>query len=53
MTYCAEIRPDSAKTILLLETTEMKVLKKLAGKTLLGRERSENIRRTCKTGKYK
>lgn len=49
MTYCAEIRPDTTKTKRLLETTEMKVLRSIAGKTLLDRETSENIRRTCKT----
>ena len=47
MTYTAETRPETAKTKRLLETTEMKVLRGIAGKTLLDRETSENIRRTC------
>ncbi|XP_015177010.1 PREDICTED: uncharacterized protein LOC107066683 [Polistes dominula] len=52
MTYCAETRPDSAKIKRLLETTEMKILRKIrkiARKTLLDKERSEKIRRTCQT----
>ena len=47
MTYTAETRPKTAKTKRLLETTEMKVLRGIAEKTLLDRETSENIRRTC------
>ena len=47
MTYTAETRPETAKTKRLLETTEIKVLRGIAGKTLLDRETSENIRRTC------
>ena len=48
MTYTAETRPDTAKTKELLETTEMRVLRRIAGKTLLDRERNESIRRACK-----
>ena len=48
MTYTAETRPDTAKTKQLLETTEMRVLRRIAGKTLLDRERNESIRRACK-----
>lgn len=47
MTYTAETRPDTARTRQLLETTEMRVLRRIAGKTLLDRERSEDIRKTC------
>ncbi|XP_045480918.1 uncharacterized protein LOC123685306 [Harmonia axyridis] len=47
MTYTAETRPDTTKTKRLLETCEMKVLRKIAGKTLLDRERSDNIRKMC------
>lgn len=47
MTYTAETRPDTTKTKQLLETTEMRVLRRMTGKTLLDRERSESIRRTC------
>ena len=48
MTYTAETRPDTTKTKRILETCEMKVLRKIAGKTLLDRERSDNIKRTSK-----
>lgn len=47
MTYTAETRPDTTKTKRILETGEMKVLRKIVGKTLLDRERNENIRRSC------
>lgn len=47
MTYTAETRPTTAKTKQLMESAEMKVARKIAGKTLLDRERSENIRQTC------
>ncbi|XP_030765794.1 uncharacterized protein LOC115889857 [Sitophilus oryzae] len=48
MTYTAETRPDTAKTKRFLETGEMKILRKITSKTLLDRERSNNIRKTCK-----
>lgn len=48
MTYTAETRPDTEKTKRILEVGEMKILRKIAGKTLLDRERSDNIRRTCR-----
>lgn len=47
MTYTSETRPDTSKTKQLLETTEMKILRRISGKTLLDRERSENIRGQC------
>ena len=47
MTYIAETGPETAKTKRLLETTEIKVLRGIAEKTLLDKETSENIRRTC------
>lgn len=47
ITYQAETRPDTVKTKRLLETTEMKILRKIVGKTLWDRERSENIRKMC------
>ncbi|XP_045463812.1 uncharacterized protein LOC123673370 [Harmonia axyridis] len=47
MTYTAETRPDTAKTKRILEVGEMKILRKIAGKTLFDRERSDNVRRTC------
>ncbi|XP_044749727.1 uncharacterized protein LOC123310328 [Coccinella septempunctata] len=49
MIYTAETRPDTFKTRRLLETTEMRVLRRITGKTMRDRERSENIRRECKT----
>ncbi|XP_015181515.1 PREDICTED: uncharacterized protein LOC107069067 [Polistes dominula] len=48
MTYCAETRSDSAKTKRLLETTEMKILRKIARKTLLDKERSEKVEEHAK-----
>ncbi|XP_057653803.1 uncharacterized protein LOC130892403 [Diorhabda carinulata] len=48
MTYSAETRPDTAKTKRLLETSEMKALRKITGKTLLDRERSDEIRQKCR-----
>ena len=47
MTYTAETRPETEKTKRLLETTEIKVLRGIAGKTFLDRKTSENIRGTC------
>ncbi|XP_057671965.1 uncharacterized protein LOC130903732 [Diorhabda carinulata] len=47
MTYTAEIRTETAKTKRIIEIAEIKVLRRIAGKTLLDRERSENIRRFC------
>ena len=47
MTYTAETRPETAKTTRLLETTEMKVLRGIAEKTLLDRKTSENITLTA------
>ena len=48
MTYTAETRPDTLKTKQLLETTEIRVRRRITGKTLFDRERSENVRETCK-----
>ncbi|XP_057660707.1 uncharacterized protein LOC130896542 [Diorhabda carinulata] len=47
MIYIAETRPDTKR---LLETTEMKVLRKIARKIFLDRERTENMRNMCKVG---
>ena len=47
MTYTAETRPETTKTKRLLQTTEMKILRRIAGKTLLDLERNENIRTAC------
>lgn len=34
MTYTAETRPDTTQTKKLLETSEMRILRKITGKTL-------------------
>lgn len=47
MTYTAETRPETRRTQRYLETSEMKTLRKIAGKTLWDRETNENIRRIC------
>lgn len=52
MTYTVETRPDTSKTKKILETNEMKVFRKITGKTLMDRERNENIRTICKINKY-
>jgi hypothetical protein len=48
MNCTGKIRPDSAKNQRLLEATEMKVLSKIAGRTLLGMVRRRDIRRMSK-----
>ncbi|CAH1276451.1 unnamed protein product [Diabrotica balteata] len=45
--YTAETRPDASKTRRLLETTEMKILRRISGRSLVYRERSEKISRRC------
>lgn len=47
MTYTAETRPQTSRTQRYLETSEMRTLRKIAGKTLWDRETSESIRRIC------
>ena len=42
--YAAETRLETSKKI---ETTEMKIARRTAGKTLTDRERSDNIRQIC------
>ena len=46
LTYAAEIRPKISKTKRIFESTEMKIARRIAGKTLMDRERSESIRQT-------
>ncbi|XP_056629875.1 uncharacterized protein LOC130440639 [Diorhabda sublineata] len=48
ITYTEETRPETERTKRMMGTAEIKVLHRIAGKTLLDRERSENIRRLCK-----
>jgi len=45
MTYIAKTRTDISKTKRLLETTGMR---RVSGKTLLDKVRSEDIKRSCK-----
>ncbi|CAG9835898.1 unnamed protein product [Diabrotica balteata] len=47
MTYTSETRPDTSKTQQLLETAEMRLLRRITGNTLRDRMRSEEIRRKC------
>lgn len=47
LTYVAETRPETSKTRQIMEATEMKIVRRIAGRTLLDRERSEDIRRAC------
>ena len=47
LTYAAETRPETSKTKRILETAEMKIARRIAGKTLMDRIRSDNIRQTC------
>ncbi|XP_056648814.1 uncharacterized protein LOC130453212 [Diorhabda sublineata] len=44
MTYTAETRPDTSKTKRMMKTADMKVLRSIAGKTLLNKERSKEVR---------
>jgi hypothetical protein len=53
MTYTVETRPDAARTQETKETTEMAVLRKTAGKTLLDRVRSKDIRCICRVEEIK
>ena len=46
-TYTVETRPETSKTRQILEATEMKVVRKIAGEKLTYRVISENIRRMC------
>lgn len=48
ITYAAETRPDTAKTMQMMRTTEMKVLRSIHGKTLHDRARNEDIREWSK-----
>lgn len=42
MTYAAENRPETSTTRRILETAEMKVVRRIAGKMLMCNERSED-----------
>ena len=47
LTYAAETRPETSKIKRILETSEMKIAQRIAGKTLMDRIRSDNMRQTC------
>ena len=42
--YAAETQPETSKTKRILETRKMKIVRRITGKTLMERERSDNIR---------
>lgn len=44
-TYTVEKRPDTAGTRWIVETTEIKMVRRMAGKTLADKERNGNLRR--------
>lgn len=49
MTFCIrEARSETAKIRRVLETAEMKIVRRIAGKILTARERSEDIRNMCR-----
>ena len=47
LTYAAETRSDTAKTRQILETTEMKTLRRIMNKTRLDKIRNRDIREKC------
>ena len=47
LTYAAETRTDTAKTVQILEVTEMKTLRRITNKTRMDKIRNERIRETC------
>ncbi|KAJ4445342.1 hypothetical protein ANN_07147 [Periplaneta americana] len=48
LTYAVEIRPETAKTKQMLDTTEMKTLRKIVGITRRDHIRNDQIREQCK-----
>lgn len=51
LTYAAETRPDTSKTRQMLETAEMKTLRRILGVSLFDKQRSEDIREKCEIQK--
>ena len=47
LTYAAETRPETAKTTQILETAEMKTLRRISNLTLFDREKSDDVREEC------
>lgn len=52
MTYVAKTRPITSNKKKILEKTEMKIARKIAGKTLLDKERSEDIKNNCNINEW-
>lgn len=50
LTCAAKTRSETLKTSQIMETTEMKVIERIAGKTVRDRERSTDTRQTCQIG---
>lgn len=48
MTYTKETRSKTARTKQILETTELKILRRTTGKTLMEMERQENIKKNMR-----
>ncbi|XP_045478132.1 uncharacterized protein LOC123683230 [Harmonia axyridis] len=44
ITYATETRPDTARTTQMMSTTEMRIIRRIHGKTLLDRVRNEELR---------
>jgi hypothetical protein len=47
MTYALETRAETSRTRQILEANEMKILRKIVGKTKIDRIRSQQIRESC------
>lgn len=47
ITYAAETRPDTSRTLQMMRTVEMKTLRSIQGKTIYDRVRNEDIRMQC------
>lgn len=45
--YTTEIRPENTKIRCPVEASEIRILRRIARKSLLDKERNEMIRRTC------
>ena len=47
LTYAAETRTDTAKTVQMSEVTEMKALRRITNRTKWDRARNDRIRESC------
>ncbi|XP_015182496.1 PREDICTED: uncharacterized protein LOC107069571 [Polistes dominula] len=47
LTYAAETKSETSKTRQIMEATEMKIVRRIAGKSLWYRVRSEDLRKAC------